>query len=395
MNTNSPERKQLSFTGKADIFIAVLSVVSTTIWSALTGFGRSERDAPSLLLHIGYASLRKATRRLSALQLQSVNTPCSKLIILTYPQTRWISPSTDKLYETYVRSQRVTPETVELGCHGARGHWLGNKDAKHVLIWYHGGGFCLPANVGYFKFLDDLVKSSSAMGKDFAVFVLTYTLAPQAHYPTQLTQAVEALRFIVSETDRRPSEIFLGGDSAGGNLAIGVLSHLAHPHPEIAKVELGESLAGVAVIAPWTSLDESNSDKKEYSGGDVITPYVGRPWSRHYLGGVTRDYYTDASNAPSTWFETYPVMNILVLCGGNEIMRSTIEEFATKLKVSHSIDTFRVTKKHFILTLGADWVSSSRTLCGTSRGTCCSGVQPLCGRFKGNTSREEVEGMAA
>lgn len=262
------------------------------------------------------------------------------------------------MYETYARSRRVAPQTVDLGCHGAKGHWIGSKDAKHVLIWYHGGGFCLPANVGYFKFLDDLVKCSSAMGKDLAVFVLTYTLAPHAHYPTQLTQAVEALRFIISEPGRRPSNIFLGGDSAGGNLAIGVLSHLAHTHPEIAKLELGESLAGVAVIAPWTSLDESNSDRKEYSGGDVITPYVGRPWSRYYLGGATRDYYTDASDAPSSWFQTYPVNKLLVLCGANEILRSTIEKFATKLKVGLSRDIFRGGTQHFILTLVAGRVSS-------------------------------------
>jgi hypothetical protein len=120
-------------------------------------------------------------------------------------------------------------------------------------------------------------------------------------------------------------------------LAIGVLSHLSHPHPEIPKLELTGPLAGVAVIAPWTSLDERHSDKDVYSGGDVITPYVGRPWSRHYLGGAPRDYYTDASDAPSSWFETYPVKKILVLAGGNEILKPTIEDFVVNLKVSLSL----------------------------------------------------------
>lgn len=240
------------------------------------------------------------------------------------------------MYEKYARSIRIAPTTVAFGSNGAKGHWIGNKDAKHVLIWYHGGGFCSPANAGYFKFLNDLVEASGKVGNDLAVFVLTYTLAPHARYPTQLTQAVETLRYIISDTRRRPSEILLGGDSAGGNLAIGVLSHLAHPHPEIPRVDLNEPLAGTVLISPWTSLDEKNSDKDVYSGGDIITPYVGRPWSRHYLGGASRDNYTDASDAPPSWFETYPVEKILVLAGGNEILKSNIDEFVTNLKVSSS-----------------------------------------------------------
>jgi hypothetical protein len=50
---------------------------------------------------------------------------------------RWISPTTDVMYEQYARSARVTPQTLDLG-HGAKGHWIGNKDAQNVLIWYHG-----------------------------------------------------------------------------------------------------------------------------------------------------------------------------------------------------------------------------------------------------------------
>jgi hypothetical protein len=67
------EQRQLSLGGKADVFFAILSVLSTSLWSVLTGLRRNENDAPRLGLHIGYASLRKATQRLSALQLQSVS----------------------------------------------------------------------------------------------------------------------------------------------------------------------------------------------------------------------------------------------------------------------------------------------------------------------------------
>lgn len=303
------------------------------------------------------------------------------------------------MYEQYARSARVTPQTVDLGCHGAKGHWIGNKNAKHVLVWYHGGGFCLPANAGYFKFWADVVASSRAAGKDVAVFALTYTLAPHARYPTQLTQAVEALRYVLDQKRHRPSQIFLGGDSAGGNLAVGVLSHLAHPHPAIKELKLEEPLAGTAVIAPWTSLDENHSQEKVYSGGDLITPFVGKPWSRHYLNGTARDYYTDASLAPSSWFETYPVKQILVLGGGNEVLLPIIEDFVEKLKVSHGPPTDPFEAQCTPKAMPTDTIlgrfSVRRVLRRQARGPCRSRVQPLCWGLNRDATGQEAQGVVA
>lgn len=50
---------------------------------------------------------------------------------------RFISPSTDTMYEIFNLLTGGVPESVDLG-HGAKGHWLGNSNAKNVLVWYHG-----------------------------------------------------------------------------------------------------------------------------------------------------------------------------------------------------------------------------------------------------------------
>jgi acetyl esterase/lipase len=99
------------------------------------------------------------------------------------------------------------------------------------------------------------------------------------------------------------------------------------------KLKLDEPLAGVAVIAPWTSLHEV-PDQNVNLTGDLITPYVAKPWSRAYLGSAKRDSYTDAVTAPSGWFENFPTRQILVLGGQNEILLPFIRDFAKKLKVS-------------------------------------------------------------
>ncbi|EFY96920.1 lipase/thioesterase [Metarhizium robertsii ARSEF 23] len=306
---------KLSILGMLDLLPGVVSIVAAGLLAVLTGLFRSQKDAPSLHLHIAYAVLRKATTRLTPLQLQ------------------FVSPLTDVVYKQYARSAKIKPETVALGA-GAHGHWLGNKDAANVLVWYHGGGFCLPANLGYFKFLQSLVASSQRAGQDLAVFVLTYSLAPGAAYPTQLTQAVEALRYILEDTGRTPAQVLIGGDSAGGNLVMGVLSHLAHGHLAIRKLDVAEPLAGAVGIAPWTLIGEDHSGRDIYHGGDLITPAVDGPWSRAFLGAADKDYFTSASTAPRSWLAAFPVKRVLILGGGNEILLPAIEELADNLKAA-------------------------------------------------------------
>jgi hypothetical protein len=46
-------------------------------------------------------------------------------------------PPTNKIYDMFVKKARVLPQTVDLG-HGAQGHWVGDRNADNVLVWYHG-----------------------------------------------------------------------------------------------------------------------------------------------------------------------------------------------------------------------------------------------------------------
>jgi hypothetical protein len=60
----------LSFVQKLDVLPALASILSVGVLSLFTGLVRGKKGAPSLHLHIAYAILRKATTRLSPLQLQ-------------------------------------------------------------------------------------------------------------------------------------------------------------------------------------------------------------------------------------------------------------------------------------------------------------------------------------
>ncbi|KKK23215.1 hypothetical protein AOCH_007384 [Aspergillus ochraceoroseus] len=304
----------LTLAQKLDYIPALVCVATTFAWALLTLFWRAPEYPQSWMLHIGYAVFRRLTGRFSIAQMQ------------------YVLPPSNKVYERYMRSTGETPRTVQLN-HGAMGHWIGDPHAQHILIWYHGGGFALPANIGYFKFFRSVVVAQCTGNKhSLAIFALTYTLAPVATYPTQLRQAVEALRHVLVDQGRRPSRVLLGGDSAGGNLVGGVLSHLAHTHPAIEPLAVSTPLAGAVLIAPWTLLDPDPADRIVDARGDLLTAAVAGPWSRAYVGRAAPDYFTDLSTAPPDWFAPFPVRRILVCGGGSEILLPVIEDFVLKLR---------------------------------------------------------------
>lgn len=170
---------------------------------------------------------------------------------------------------------------------------------------------------------------------DLAVFFLSYTLTPHARYPTQLAQAVECLRHVNVTTDRRPANIYLAGDSAGGNLVAGVLSHLYKPHPDIKPVNIGEPLGGSILISPWTLMDKEFKGFDIDSRGDIITEAIAPPWAGSYVGVSTRDYYTDLSHADQDWYRGIgqKTRRVLMLAGQNEILLPVIEKVAETWKV--------------------------------------------------------------
>ncbi|KAH6710617.1 hypothetical protein BKA61DRAFT_612035 [Leptodontidium sp. MPI-SDFR-AT-0119] len=72
-------------------------------------------------------------------------------------------------------------------------------------------------------------------------------------YPTQLHQAISALRSVLQVTPL--SRISTAGDSAGGHLSAGLLSYLIHPLEDVEPIQLKEKLGGICFICPFLSFD--------------------------------------------------------------------------------------------------------------------------------------------
>ncbi|KAB8237401.1 hypothetical protein ETB97_001384 [Aspergillus alliaceus] len=307
--------QSLSLWEKVDLIPGQLAVLGSVLYTAVTGIFRGESGAKEYALHIGNAAIRKMLDRFSVAQLQ------------------YLSGPTNSIYETSLNKKGHQPETVPLK-HGAQGHWIGNKNAKNVIIYYHGGGFALACAPGHITFYNTLINTLNAEGHDIALFLLTYTLTPHAVYPTQLRQAVEALRYILTDTHRDPSTVIVGGDSAGGNLALAVLLHLSHPHPEITPLGDIAPLAGVFAFAPWVSFAHEGVSMRENRGKDVIGAEVLDSWSTVYLGeqGTEGDAWSEPNRAPGEWWRGAKVKEVLFLAGRDEVLFDRIDAFVEKFR---------------------------------------------------------------
>lgn len=122
---------------------------------------------------------------------------------LSVAQEQYIYPSTAMTYRMICGRNKLKPDVQTLKS-GVKINWIGSRDAKKVMLFFHGGGYVLPCTPGHQQFEIDLVKG---VGKDFAIAGLQYTLAPEKQYPGQLQEAAEALESLLVDQKRKLSSV--------------------------------------------------------------------------------------------------------------------------------------------------------------------------------------------
>lgn len=278
----------------------------------------------------------------------AVRSMCAEL---TIAQSRYLNPTTSQSYIKYCKANSISPVTETINVAGGsnvQAHWIGHPDAKHVILYFHGGGYTQPANAGNFMYLPRLVKDiNEGREGELSVLLLAYTLAPEARYPTQLKEAAATLSFLIDGTGRSPADIVLSGDSAGGNLALSLLLHVLHPHGDVPGVKLDKPLGGALLYSPWASFSTEFPSYDTNLLLDVMSPLALRKWAAMFLdksnpggaesdpGPVSGDAYTEACTNPASWWEGLHrvVDDVFVAYGSDEVLADSIKLLEEKLKL--------------------------------------------------------------
>lgn len=177
-------------------------------------------------------------------------------------------------------------------------------------------------------------KDLDAAGISVAWLFVAYSLTPQQTYPTQMCEAIEALNYVLEELHRPPSEIIIGGDSAGGSITLAILSHLSHPCTDFPSVKVSGKLKAAVVMAPWVSFRFDLPSYKSNEFKDSIPKIRLEEWASLYQNGKPSNNYIEPAEAPPSWWKEAQVEQMLCTVGGDEILLDPISEWLEKYKVS-------------------------------------------------------------
>ncbi|KAF2011450.1 alpha/beta-hydrolase [Aaosphaeria arxii CBS 175.79] len=307
--------QQVSKLGIASVTLKATLAASARLW---TSPFKGEKGAHTYFKDVMFAMVR------------------TQLGNLTLAQDRHLNASTTEQYLKSAKDLGFAPESTTLPS-GIQGHWIGNKNAKKVILYYHGGGYVVGASAGHFSYLVQIKDLLVAQGVDVGILIPAYDLAPEKTYPNQLRQGVDALRYLIEIEGRSPEDITLGGDSAGGNLTLGVLSHLTHPHPDIPALNLPTRLHAALLISPWCSFNVHTKAYAENAERDMLDDRVLSRWSGAFLGSdspFAGDFYNEPVLAPAWWWEgTAGVVEEVLFWGGSyEVLIDGIEETAKRFQ---------------------------------------------------------------
>ena len=186
-----------------------------------------------------------------------------------------------------------------------------------ILVYFHGGGWV----IGNLETHDDTCRAI-ANRSGHVVISVDYRLAPEFPFPTPLTDCVRATRWVFEharELNCDPTRIALGGDSAGGNLAIAVAMEIEIP------------LRLLVLIYPGTDGTQQHRSQDENADGPILTKAAVTWFLGHYLGSdgsrtdprVSPQFATDAALA------SFPPT--LIITAENDPLRDEGEAFAARL----------------------------------------------------------------
>lgn len=185
------------------------------------------------------------------------------------------------------------------------------------LIYFRGGGFVLGT-----------LNSSDRVCRDLAhlagrvVVSVDYRLAPEHPFPAPVDDAYAATKYVLehaSEFGMDESQIAVGGESAGGNLAAVTALKLRQRGASPLTFQL--------LVYPLVDFNDESPSMRDFADGHFITADLLEYFARHYLGTQDRGQQ-DASPLNADLRGVPPAFVLTAEC---DPLRDQGEAYARKL----------------------------------------------------------------
>ncbi len=170
---------------------------------------------------------------------------------------------------------------TELG--GVCVRWLGAhsrllSEPRRTLIWFHGGGYTMGSVTSHH---DLMIRLSAAA--ECRVLGVEYRLCPEFGFPAPIEDGLAVYRALLA-SGCRPSDISVGGDSAGGGIAAALMLTLR---------DAGlEQPASAVLLSAWLDMTLSGASYDTCSKSDPVH-------QRAMLAGLAARYLGESVTADS------------------------------------------------------------------------------------------------
>lgn len=215
----------------------------------------------------------------------------------------------DSLYTIIEAEPRVDMRPAGAG--EPPGDWFIPRDGASpvTLLYLHGGGYAFYGMVSrrFIAMLADRLQ--------VRIFAPDYRLTPEHPHPAQIDDALAAYRHLLA-SGVDPSHLVVGGDSAGGHLALMLLAALRRgdlPQPAL-----------VIALSPWTDIGRRGESQFGNDRYDMVQGWQTLRYGQ-WLKGDTGFSDADLSPICQDFRDTAP---IYMQAGGKEILVDMIRDFA-------------------------------------------------------------------
>ena len=187
---------------------------------------------------------------------------------------------------------------------------------RPLLLYLHGGGWCFGSINSCARFCAALAEAG-----DCCVAALNYRLSPKYPYPEPLNDCVQAFSYLKQHAEEwgcDTTQISVGGDSAGGNLALATAMSIDGVHK-------------VIPIYPVTKLfTETTPSWEKYAKGYGNDAELLEAFNEAYARNETHNPLVSVGLASDAALTKLPPM--LILSAGHDILFDQTAELAVRLK---------------------------------------------------------------
>jgi acetyl esterase len=189
-----------------------------------------------------------------------------------------------------------------------------------ALVFYHGGGWVIGDLESH-----DVVCRQIATEAGMIVAAVDYRLAPEHKFPAAVDDSIEATKWLTANAEKLgidASRLYVGGDSAGGNLAAVVAMH--------ARDTGGPRIRGQVLIYPVTDLAMTHASHQDPDTGVLLTHVLMRWFRDHYLADPKE--IDDWRASPLRMANLKDLPPAFVLTVGADPLHDEGDEFAARLQ---------------------------------------------------------------